>query len=317
MDKREKTQSHLSDEITVSIDNFTKRLKEIPQFKIPEIKIPLIKLSDEMVNRLNSMNNLFENLSKEWQAVAKKLAESENKRESNFYYVREEESYRYGKRYWDEFKEWYKEFVIYNPAYYYDIAPWRVLHTTDENTLYTNPETNTTIKLIGVNSVSYELFFLYKEKCHEAQKQGLKWSDENEKKRIEKFIRDVKVEQPKQLQEADETIHEKIIKAFEKRDEKNANSKSAQYYFTKKSDFVAFTDALAIHLSNEEYNLPNSIHLRGGGIAKIAKAVYDVYLNSMRTSLSDDTQLFDLMRVLSSFENKSNIQIYYDMQRTK
>ena len=308
MDKKEKTQSHLSDEITVSIDNFTKRLKEIPQFKIPEIKIPLIKLSDEMVNRLNSMNNLFENLSKEWQAVAKKLAESENKRKSNFYYVREEESYRYGKRYWDEFKEWYKEFVIYNPAYYYDIAPWRVLHTTDENTLYTNPETNTTIKLIGVNSVSYELFYEYKTKFHEAQKQGLKWSDENEKARIEKFIKDVKVEQPKQLQEADETIHEKIIKAFDKFD--------AREYF-KESDFIAFTDALSIHLSGEEYNLPNSIFLRRGGVAKIAKAVYDVYLNSMRTSLIDDTNLFDLMRVLSTFEHKKNKQIYTDMQRTK
>lgn len=308
MDKREKTQSHLSDEITVSIDNFTKRLKEIPQFKIPEIKIPLIKLSDEMVNRLNSMNNLFENLSKEWQAVAKKLAESENKRESNFYYVREEESYRYGKRYWDEFKEWYKEFVIYNPAYYYDIAPWRVLHTTDENTLYTNPETNTTIKLIGVNSVSYELFYEYKTKFHEAQKQGLKWSDENEKARIEKFIKDVKVEQPKQLQEPDKTIHEKIIIEFEERD--------ARKHF-KESDFKAFTDALATHLSGEEYIPLKPIHLRRRGIAKIAKAVYNVYLNSMRTSLIDDTKLFDLMRVLSSFEEKTNIQIYNDMQRTK
>lgn len=307
MDKKEKTQSHLSDEITVSIDNFTKRLKEIPQFKIPEIKIPLIKLSDEMVNRLNSMNNLFENLSKEWQAVAKKLAESENKRESNFYYVREEESYRYGKRYWDEFKIWYKEFIMSNPSYY-DLPAGYVLHMTDDNILYTDPETNTTIKMIGVNSVSYELFYEYKIKCHEAQKQAMKWSDENEKTRIEKFIRDVKVEQPKQLQEADETIHEKIIKAFDKFD--------AREYF-KESDFIAFTDALAIHLSNEEYNLPNSIFLRRGGVAKIAKAVYDVYLNSMRTPLIDDTKLFDLMRVLSTFEEKNNKQIYTDMQRTK
>lgn len=131
-----------------------------------------------------------------------------------------------------------------------------------------------------------------------------------ERGQINKFfyIGEVSIEQPKQLQEADETIHEKVIKAFDKFD--------ARGHF-KESDFIAFTDALAIHLSNEEYNLPNSIFLRRGGVAKIAKAVYDVYLNSMRTSLIDDTQLFDLMRVLSTFEHKNNKQIYYDMQRTK
>lgn len=300
MDTQEKTQFKLSDNVINSLNEFQENINKVTE--------NFSKEWQEVSKRINDISKHFEEVSKGFEEASKKFAESENKRESNFYYVREEESYRYGKRYWDEFKEWYKEFVIYNPAYYYDIAPWRVLHTTDENTLYTNPETNTTIKLIGVNSVSYELFFLYKEKCHEAQKQGLKWSDENEKARIEKFIRDVKVEQPKQLQEADETIHEKIIKAFDKFD--------AREYF-KESDFIAFTDALAIHLSNEEYNLPNSIFLRRGGIAKIAKAVYDVYLNSMRTSLIDDTKLFDLMRVLSTFEHKNNKQIYNDMQRTK
>ena len=239
--------------------------------------------------------------------ISKRQIECRDKRESNFYYVKEELSYKYGARHYRDFDKWYKKFIMGNPSYY-DLPYGYILNTTDEVIQYTDPESNTTVKIIGVNSVAYELFAEYREKQHDAQKQGLVWSDADEMARMEKFIKDVRIKQPVQLQDPDETIHEKVIKAFDERDIRE---------YLKGSDFVAFTDALSIHLSGEEYNLPNSIHLRRGCVTKIAKAVYDVYLKSMRTSLIDDTKLFDLMRVLSSFEKKTNIQIYNDMQRTK
>ena len=267
------------------------------------------------------MNKVTESFSKDWQVVterlnevskgfeevSKKLSESENKRESNFYYVREEESYKYGARHWADFKIWYQKFIMFNPAYY-GLPGGYVMHMTDENRLYTDPKTNITIKMIGVNSVSYELFYEYKTKCHEAQKQAMKWSNENEKARIEKFIKDVGVKQPLQLQTPDESVKERIVKEFEEH--------GATKHFNN-NDFEVFTDALATHFSGEEYILPNPINLRPSGITKIAKAVNEVNIKYGRMYLSNDVKLFDLMRVLSSFAEKNNKDINRDMTRTK
>jgi hypothetical protein len=93
------------------------------------------------------------------------------------------------------------------------------------------------------------------------------------------------------------------------------NNSDIEKYFMNKNDFPVFVEALSLHLSNEEYILPQPIKLLQGGIAKIAKAVYVASYG--RPNLRDDVQLFDLMRVLSSFKEKSNKQIYDDMQRTK
>ena len=313
MDNKKNTEIKLSDEMVATLDNFSKKIKAMPQIVFPEIKIPEIIIPEIPKGVIDTINNTLEKLKKDFEEVSKKITESENKREKNFYHVREEESFRWGNRHWNEFKEWYRVCVMLNPTYYnyYDLTVGHLIHTVDENTRYTDPETNTTIKLIGVNSVSYKLFFEYKEKCHDAQWQGLKWSYEEEKKRIEKFIKDVKIEQPQQLQDADETVEETVLRAF--------NEKDAKKYF-KNSDFIAFTNALTIHLSGEEYILPQPINLKGGGIKKIAKAVYDVFLETQTNRpyipLSKDTKLFELMRVLSFFEKKTDKQITDSMQRT-
>lgn len=130
-----------------------------------------------------------------------------------------------------------------------------------------------------------------------------------ERGQINKFfyIGEVSIEQPKQLQEPDESIKEEIMKEFDKSD--------IEKYFRNKNDFLVFVEALSLHLSNEEHILPQPIKLLPGGITKIAKAVYIVSYG--RPNLSDDIKLFNLMRVLSSFKEKSNKEIYYDMQRTK
>lgn len=229
------------------------------------------------------------------------------KRESNFYYVKEELSYKYGARHYRDFDKWYKKFIMFNPSYY-DLPCGYILNTTDEVIQYTDPESNTTVKIIGVNSVAYELFAEYREKQHEAQRQGLVWSDADEMARMEKFIKDVSIEQPDQLQDPDEPVKDKVIREL--------NNFEIEKYFMDKNDFPVFVEALSLHLSNEEYILPQPIKLRGGGITKIAKAVYSAFRCTNGTSLRDDTKLFNLMRVLSSFKEKSNKQIYDDMQRT-
>lgn len=129
----------------------------------------------------------------------------------------------------------------------------------------------------------------------------------DELKSDEKLIKKVDIEQPKQLQEPDESIKEEIMKEFDNSD--------IEKYFMNKSDFLVFVEALSLHLSDEEYILPQPIKLIRGGITKIAKAVYTVSYG--RPNLSDDIKLFNLMRVLSSFKEKTNKKIYYDMQRTK
>ena len=317
MDNKRNKEIKLSDEMVATLDNLSKKVKAIPQIVFPEINIPKINIPEINIPEIiipeipkgafDTINNTLEKFKKDFEKVSKRITESENKREENFYHTREEWSYKYGARHWSEFKEWYYKCVMLNPAYY-DLSFWCVMNATDENKLHTDPDTNTIMKLIGVNSVSYELFYEYKEKFHEAQKQGLKWSYEEEKKRIEKFIKEVKVEQPVQLQDADETVKEKVQRVF--------NEKDAKKFFSNR-DFIAFTDALATHLSGEEYILPQPITLKRGGITKIAKAVYDAFLSTKGTYLSEDIKLFDLMRVLSFFAKKTNKEIVRDMTRTK
>ena len=240
--------------------------------------------------------------------ISKLQIECKEKREANFYYVKEELSYKYGARHYRDFDKWYKEFIMFNPSYY-DLPYGYILNTTDEVIQYTDPESNTTVKIIGVNSVAYELFAEYREKQHDAQKQGLVWSDADEMARMEKFIKDVSIKQPDQLQDSDESVKDKVMEAL--------NNSDIEKYFMNKNDFPVFVEALSLHLSNEKYILPQPIKLQGGGITKMAKAVYSAFLCTNGTSLRDDTKLFDLMRVLSSFKEKSNKQIYDDMQRTK
>ena len=240
--------------------------------------------------------------------ISKRQIECRDKRESNFYYVKEELSYKYGARHYRDFDKWYKKFIMFNPSYY-DLPCGYILNTTDEVIQYTDPESNTTVKIIGVNSVAYELFAEYREKQHEAQRQGLVWSDADEMARMEKFIKDASIKQPDQLQDPDESVKDKVMEAL--------NNSDIEKYFMNKNDFPVFVEALSLHLSNEKYILPQPIKLQGGGITKMAKAVYSAFLCTNGTSLRDDTKLFNLMRVLSSFKEKSNKQIYDDMQRTK
>lgn len=294
MDNKKTTQFKLSDEMVATLDKLTEKAKVVSQNVIPE-------------GFFDAINSTLEKFRKDFEKVSRKITESENKREKNFYHTREEWSYKYGARHWSEFKDWYYECVMLNPAYY-NLPAGYVLHTTDEVKPYTDPKTNATIKLIGVSDVSYKLFYQFKEKCLDAQWQGLKWSYEDEKKRIEKFIKDVKVEQPVQLQDADETVKEKVLRAFDEKDAKK---------FFSNRDFETFTDALATHLSGKEYILPQPITLKRGGITKIAKAVYEAFLLTKGTYLSEDIKLFDLMRVLSFFAKKSNKDIIIDMTRTK
>ena len=240
--------------------------------------------------------------------ISKRQIECKEKRESNFYYVKEELSYKYGARHYKDFDKWYKEFIMFNPSYY-DLPYGYILNTTDEVIQYTDPESNTTVKIIGVNSVAYELFAEYREKQHGAQKQGLVWSDADEMARMEKFIKDVSIEQPDQLQDPDESVKDKVIREL--------NNFEIEKCFMDKNDFPVFVEALSLHLSNKEYILPQPIKMRRGGIGKVANAVYNAFLCTNGTSLSDDTKLLDLMRVLSYYRDKDNDKIILDMQRTK
>ncbi len=240
--------------------------------------------------------------------VSKLQIECKEKREANFYYVKEELSYKYGARHYRDFDKWYKKFIMFNPSYY-DLPYGYILNTTDEVIQYTDPESNTTVKIIGVNSVAYELFAEYREKQHEAQKQGLVWSDADEMARMEKFIKDVSIEQPVQLQDPDESVKDKVIREF--------NNFEIKKHFMNENDFLAFVEALSLHLSNKEYIVPQPIKMRWGGTDKVAKAVYSAFLCINGTSLSKDTKLCDLMKVLSYYRDKDNDKIILDMQRTK
>ena len=126
--------------------------------------------------------------------------------------------------------------------------------------------------------------------------------------RMEKFIKDVSIKQPVQLQDPDVSIKEKVIREL--------NNAGIEKYFMNKNDFHVFVEALSLHLSNEEYILPQPIQMRWGGIGNVAKAVYHVHYLK-KTPLSRDTRLPELMRVLSYYKNKTNKQIVGDLQRTK
>ncbi|GEM_PF-6969202 len=240
--------------------------------------------------------------------TSERQIECREKRETNFYYVKEELSYKYGARHYRDFDKWYKKFIMFNPSYY-DLPYGYILNTTDEVIQYTDPESNTTVKIIGVNSVAYELFAEYRGKQHEAQKQGLVWSDADEMARMEKFIKDVSIEQPVQLQDPDESVKDKV--------KRELNNAGIEKYFKNKNDFHVFVEALSLHLSNEEYILPQPIEMRWGGTKKVAKAVYSAFLSTKGTTLSGEVRLFDLMKVLSYYRDKDNDKIILDMQRTK
>lgn len=276
---------------------------------IPKFDFTLPMISDGLMDAVKKLSKatLSDDFMATINGTSKLQIECKEKRESNFYYVKEELSYKYGARHYRDFDKWYKKFIMGNPSYY-DLPYGYILNTTDEVIQYTDPESNTTVKIIGVNSVAYELFAEYREKQHEAQRQGLVWSDADEMARMEKFIKDVSIKQPVQLQDPDGSIKGKVMKAL--------NNADIEKYFMNKNDFPVFVEALSLHLSNEEYILPKPIKLRGGGITKIAKAVYSAFLCTNGTSLSNDTKLFDLMKVLSYYRDKDNDKIILDMQRT-
>lgn len=276
---------------------------------IPKFDFTPPTLSDDFMDAVKKLSKatFSDDFMATINGTSKLQIECKEKRESNFYYVKEELSYKYGARHYRDFDKWYKKFIMFNPSYY-DLPFGYIMNTTDEVIQYTDPETNTTVKIIGVNSVAYELFAEYREKQHDAQKQGLVWSDADEMARMEKFIKDVSIEQPDQLQDPDESVKDKVIREL--------NNFEIEKHFMKKNDFPVFVKALSLHLSNEAYILPQPIEMRWGGIDKVAKAVYSAFRCTNGTSLSDDTKLFDLMRVLSYYRDKDNDKIILDMQRT-
>ena len=292
MENKKTPQERLSDkgaEYSDLVESIRVAIENIPKFNFaPPV------FSDDFMATINGASKL--------------QIECREKRETNFYYVKEELTYKYGARHYRDFDKWYKKFIMGNPSYY-DLPYGYILNTTDEVIQYTDPESNTTVKIIGVNSVAYELFAEYRGKQHEAQKQGLVWSDADEMARMEKFIKDVSIKQPVQLQDPDVSIKEKVMEAL--------NNADIEEYFMNENDFHVFIEALSLHLSNKEYILPQPIKMRWGGTGKVAKAVYSVFLRTNGTSLSDDTKLFDLMKVLSYYRDKDNDKIILDMQRTK
>src|SRR5690554_5988868 len=48
--------------------------------------------------------------------ISKRQIECKEKRESNFYYVKEELTYKYGARHYRDFDKWYKKFIMGNPS---------------------------------------------------------------------------------------------------------------------------------------------------------------------------------------------------------
>ena len=302
MDNKRTPQERLSDK-GAEFSNFAESIRETIE-SIPKFDFTPPIFSDDFMAAINGVSKR----QIEWiNGISKRQIECKEKRETNFYYVKEELSYKYGARHYRDFDKWYKKFIMGNPSYY-DLPYGYILNTTDEVIQYTDPESNTTVKIIGVNSVAYELFAEYREKQHEAQRQGLIWSDANEMARMEKFIKDVSIKQPVQLQDPDESVKDKVIREL--------NNAGIEKYFMNKNDFPVFIEALSLHLSNEEYILPQPIEMRWGGIGNVAKAVYHVhYLKKI--PLSRDTRLPELMRVLSYYKNKTNKQIVGDLQRTK
>ena len=83
-----------------------------------------------------------------------------------------------------------------------------------------------------------------------------------------------------------------------------------------KNDFLVFVEALSLHLSNKEYILPQPIKMRWVALTRWLKQS-TVHSLHQRNFLSDDTKLFDLMKVLSYYRDKDNDKIILDMQRTK
>ena len=147
MDNKRTPQERLSDK-GAEFSNFAESIRETIE-NIPKFNFTPPIFSDDFMAAVNG--------------TSKRQIECREKRESNFYYVKEELSYKYGARHYRDFDKWYKEFIMGNPSYY-DLPYGYILNTTDEVIQYTDPESNTTVKIIGVNSVAYELFAEYREK---------------------------------------------------------------------------------------------------------------------------------------------------------
>lgn len=312
-----------------------KQFNELPESH--PVKATVQEVTTSMQHFLDALSPSFDTVEKSLKSIQElpifeKLAEMRIQMQLYFeaWRIKEAERHEKNKDLFDDTKEEFRNYLKIVPKDYNQFIKWYdkfiyihteiLINNIDAYSLFYNSidevtpheHEGTKFKIIGVCSVAFEQYSEYKIKQHKAQKNAEIWSDIQEYERMKNFII-IGKEHPVQVEDHKPTTIEKIIQIFE---EKDLYEKSLSDFFFNKNDYKAFIVALALHIEGKEYKKPKAIQLRSRGIKKIAKAIHETTLNTLyKETLSKDYRLFDLIRVLEPFNEKTDKDIAKDLQR--
>lgn len=103
-----------------------------------------------------------------------------------------------------------------------------------------------------------------------------------------------------------------IVEAFE-----NMDKKGWQYAFSTEQDYNLFTNLLTNFFEYKDYSIPETaIQLKRSCKTKVAKALGEIHKElSNENKLSTDTEYFNIIRVLSHFQNERERDLYKALTR--
>jgi len=118
--------------------------------------------------------------------------------------------------------------------------------------------------------------------------------------------------EPQSINKHENRTKQVITEAFEKID-----NKGWEYAFVSEKDYILFTDILTNFFECKSYSLPKTtIKLKRTCKTKIAKVLGEIHKElSNENKLSTDNKYFELIRVLSHFENEVNANLYKALTR--
>jgi len=117
---------------------------------------------------------------------------------------------------------------------------------------------------------------------------------------------------PQSIDKQQNRTKQLIVETFE-----NMDKKGWQYAFSTEQDYNLFTNLLTNFFEYKDYSIPETaIQLKRSCKTKVAKALGEIHKElSNENKLSTDTEYFNIIRVLSHFQNEKERDLYKALTR--
>ena len=129
---------------------------------------------------------------------------------------------------------------------------------------------------------------------------------------LEYWESELKTLPPQPIDKQQNRTKQLIVETFE-----NMDKKGWQYAFSTEQDYNLFTNLLTNFFEYKDYSIPETaIQLKRSCKTKVAKALGEIHKElSNENKLSTDTEYFNIIRVLSHFQNEKERDLYKALTR--